>query len=144
MVTWQELVTSGHLQDIGVVPFQDLGSPWSHDIHLVDDYDRLFWSVRREGLKTPLLVREWKHPFRAKRVCKSCKSDGNRLDSTPSIVHNTDPKYEIVIGNMRWCAAYVCGYDEVPCLLLSADEQQWQVEDLWDKYHPLFEADWYK
>lgn len=140
--SWGGLVESGHLTALGPVPYKDIGSPWAMNIHCHPNYDRLFWSIREEGLKTPLLLRSWEYPFRANRTSKSCRQNGNRLDNTPSVVHNEEPKYELVIGNMRWCAAYICSY-EVPCLLLPDSEQGWLVEDLWEKYHPIFEGNWY-
>jgi len=136
---WRDLVSQGLLTDLGFVPFEDIGAPWARNIHSHLNYDRLFWSVRNEGLKTPLLLRGWEFPFRGNRVAYNCKPNGDRMDNIPAVTHKESPKYELVIGNMRWCAAYICGY-EIPCLLLPEDEQSWLVEDLWTKYHPIFEG----
>ena len=136
--SWRTL----NLEFIEAVSVDAIGCPWAFNIHKHLNYNRLFWSIYNDGLKTPLLVRPWNPPFIGEHII-GCSTSGKRLDSSPSPVYDTPPKYELVLGNMRYCACYTQSYTHVPVLLLPEHEFNLKVNDLWDKYHPIFEGNWY-
>jgi len=128
--------------DLGLVPIESIGCPWSWNIFRHLNYDRLFWSIYNDGIKTPLLVRPWRYPFIGDHTI-GCTKSGKRLDSSPSPSYINQPMYELVLGNMRYTALYTQAHKNVPAILLPSDEYDWQVNDLWEKYHPIFEGNWY-
>lgn len=140
---WKDLINNGELYHIGDIELDQIGSPWSWNIQAHLNYDRLFWDIHRHGLKTPLLVRPWTFPFKAKRNRVGCRFDGNRLDNSPSPVYKVSPNYELLLGNMRFCAIYTQGYKTAPCVMIPNSECDWNVEDIWQKYHPVFEGNYY-
>lgn len=131
------------LEKLGKIPLDSIGVPWSWNVHIHPNYDRLFWNVWENGLQTPLLVRPWDFPPQGIRENIGCKEDGNRLDVMPSPTYTEEPEFELVLGNMRFVACYITGEHNVPALLLPDKEWFWNVEDLWKKYHPYFEGNWY-
>lgn len=139
---WHSLITAPQYYYHHRVPLSDIIAPWAWNIHLHSNYDRLFWSIWNDGMKTPLFVRPVVFPFKAKRKRIGCTERGARLDRMPSL-STVAPKYELVLGNMRYCAMTVQGHSTVPCIIVPLKEQSWDVEDLWAKYHPIFEGNWY-
>ena len=137
--SWPDL----NLKDLGELPLTDIGVPWAYSVHIHPNYDRLFWDVWENGLKTPLLVRPWDWPPLGNRGVWGCNERGNRIDNMPAPIYPKEPEYELVIGNMRFCASYITGRSTVPCLLLPEEEWLDDVQDLWAKYHPVFEGTWY-
>ena len=140
---WPDLVAEGKLEDLGEVALNKIGVPWGWNIQCHPNYDRLFWSIYNDGLRTPLLVRPWDWPPYAGRGKTGCKADGGRLDTMPAPDYGFEPEYELVIGNMRYCAIYIQGYETAPTLMLPEEEWYLDVEELWAKYHPVFEGNWY-
>lgn len=139
---WRDLVEKEHLTLLQSIPLDVIGSPWSWNIHQHLNYDRLFWSIHKDVLRTPLLLRPWSTPFKGERNI-GCKSDGNRLDNASSPTYTKPPKYELVLGNMRYCAIYTQGYETAPCLLLPDSEHDLDIQELWDKYHNVMEGNYY-
>ena len=144
--SWQDLVDRRELTDLGEVPLVNIGVPWAWNVHCHHNYNRLFWDVHENGLKTPLLLRSWDWPPLGNRGTVGCKEDGNRIDQTPAPEYPQfeEPEYELVVGNLRYCALYVQKYQTAPCLIIPTSEQFNDVEKLWAKYHPIFEGNWYE
>lgn len=140
--SWPEMVKAGVLKDLGEVRLDDIASPWSHNIHCHPNYDRLFWSMWRDGMKTPFLLRPWSYPPKAIKK-PMCRADGSRMDLMPAPTYKEIPTYELVIGNMRYCASYVLGNITAPSLLLPESEWNLNIEEIWEIYHPVFEGNWY-
>jgi len=124
------------------ISIEQIGCPWARNIHKHPCYNRVFWSIYNEGLKTPLLVRPWVQQMTGMHT-PNTDSCGNRFDAQPSPRYNFPPQFELVLGNMRYCALYTQGYKTVPVLYLPDDEHEIPVEELWNKYHPYFEGNWY-
>jgi len=131
------------LEDLGLIPLDSIGVPWAYNVQIHPNFDRLFWSIWEEGLQSSLLVRPWNWPPLGNRETIGCRKDGNRLDVMPSPKYHEEPKYELVMGNMRFVACYITGMHYVPALLLPEKEWLEDVDELWKKYHPSFEGNWY-
>jgi len=141
---WRELVQNGIFQDLGEIPLEEIRLPWAYNVHIHIHYNRLFWDIWERGVLTPLFVRPWSWPPKGRKRPIGCKEDGTRLDIIPVEYHSSRPKYELIIGNMRYVAAWVCGYKSLPALLLREDQWNMDIEDLWTEYHPVFEGNWYE
>lgn len=125
-----------------LVSINSIACPWAWNIYRHGNYDRLFWSIYDKSINTPLLVRPFNYPFIGD-VHIGCDHLGNRLDCTPSPTHSKPPSYELILGNMRYCALYIQRYDHVPILMLPTEEHLTPVTELWDKYHAVMEGNWY-
>ena len=141
---WVTKIKEGELEDLGSIDLETIGLPWAYNVHIHINYDRLFWDVWERGVKTPLLLRPWSYPFKGARPNFGCNPDGSRRDNTPIIYSSgTQIKYELIIGNLRYVAARVCGYTKLPCLILNSRIWNDPVEEIWKEYHPVFEGNWY-
>jgi len=139
---WKE----GNWRELGyelITPsIESIACPWSRNIHRHGCYDRLFWSIYNEGPKTPLLIRPWQHQLTSCHT-PNTDSQGNRFDNQPSPVYSDFPTYELILGNMRYCAMYTQRFTHVSALLLPESEYHIDINELWDKYHPYFEGNLY-
>jgi len=142
---WKNLLEEDKLESLENVPLDDIASPWSRNVHLHPAYDRLFWDVWENGIKTPLLVKPFDWPPIGSRGVLGCDQSGNRIDNQPAPEYEqfSEPEYELILGNMRFCAAYVMGIKSLPCLLLPEEEWYDDVDVIWNKYHPVFEGNYY-
>jgi hypothetical protein len=143
---WRDFVARGELEELGEIRLDEICAPWSRNVHLIPSYDRLFWDIWENGIKTPLLVRPYDWPPYGTRGVLGCNESGNRIDNQPAPPYDqfSEPQYELIIGNMRFCGAYILGLFTLPCLQIPEDEWYEDVDDLWKKYHPVFEGNYYK
>ncbi len=83
-------------------------NPWNRTVFDPVALEELAKSIRAEGIREPLIVRQLGLPA----------GEAGAASGT------TEPRYEIASGNRRWLAALQVGLKELPCLIETLSDEQ--------------------